>query len=250
MPVVAIVGSRKNTAYGEEVAFKAAYELAKRGVVVISGMAIGIDGIAHRGALAAGGMTVAVFGTPIDKIHPGCHVGLAREIVEKGGALISEYPVGAKLNYKRSFLERNRLISGLADVVIVVEANERSGSLNTAMHALEQGRDLFAVPGDINRPLSRGCNKLIAQGANPYTGVEDVLGILFPEGEKKVAQGELFGDGPLETAVLRALSTGEREGEELLKISGLTVSEFNRTVTMLEIKGRVKSLGMNKWCLI
>lgn len=248
---VAIVGARKNTPYGEEVAFRAAYELAKRGVVIVSGLAYGIDGIAHRGALAAGGITVGVLGTPIDRLYPSRNVGLANEMVEKGGAVISEYAPGAQLNYKLSFLERNRLIAGLADAVIVVEANVRSGSLNTATHALEQGRELFAVPGDINRPLSQGCNRLVAQGANPYTCAEDVLNFLFPEAEKKKNRKQmvLFGDNKDETALLQALAKGLKTGEEILAETGMEAAKYNQTVTILEIKGRIRSLGMNKWAL-
>ena len=249
-PSVAIVGTRKNTPYGRDIAYKTAFELAKNGVIIVSDLAMGIDGIAHRGALAAKGTTVAVLGTPIDTIHPKCHLSLAREILDTGGAIISEYPAGMALNHKRSFLHRNRLISGLSDIVIVVEANERSGSLNTAMHALEQGRTVFAVPGDLTRPLSRGCNRLIAQGANVLTSVDDVLGLLFPGTKnQKSPPRNLLGDSPEETALLRALASGEREGSKLLALANLDASTFNRTITLLEIKGRVSSLGLNRWCL-
>ena len=248
---VAIVGARKYTAYGEETAYRAAYELAKRGVVIVSGLAIGIDSIAHKGALAAGGVTVAVLGTPIDRIYPMRHVGLAKEIIEKNGAVLSEYGPGEAaeggMDARARFLYRNRLIAGLADVVLVVEATEHSGSLNTATHAIEQGRDLWAVPGDINRPTSRGCNKLIFQGANPYSEPADILGAL---GLTEVPQGEIKGDTPEETAILKLLSTGVREGEEIVAKLSMDVAEFNRTVTMLEIKGRVKALGANQWGVI
>lgn len=247
-PTVAIVGARKNTAYGEEVAFRVAKELASRGVIIVSGLAYGIDAIAHRGALAGGGVTVGVLGTSIDKIYPARNLGLAKEMVERGGAVISEYAPGTEM-YPWRFLERNRLISGLADMVIVVEANLRSGSLNTAMHALEQGKDLLAVPGDINRPMSQGCNKLIAQGAMPFTDIEDVLRILFPTKRKRRKQMSLFGDNPDETKLLVALSEGEREGAKLLEKTGFSVARFNQIITILEIKGRVRSLGMNRWAL-
>ena len=160
---LAIVGTRKPTKYGEEMAYKIAFEAARRGAVVVSGLAYGIDSIAHRAALEAGGVTVAVLGTPIDQIYPRAHVGLAEKIVEAGGVVMSELAPGAKFYPKVSFLERNRLISGLADVVVIPEAAERSGSLKTAAHALEQGREVFAVPADITRPLSMGCNRLIRQ---------------------------------------------------------------------------------------
>ena len=154
---VAIVGSRHNTRYGEEVAYHLAYELARRGVIVVSGLAYGIDSIGHRGCLDAGGTTVAILGTSIDNIYPKKHLSLAREIVEKNGAIISEYAPGDNPITKYSFLERNRLISGLSDVVVVVEAAEKSGSLNTATHALAQGKEVFAVPGNITSPYSFFC---------------------------------------------------------------------------------------------
>lgn len=245
---VAIVGARKNTRYGEEVAYKLAYDLAKQGVIIISGLALGIDSIAHRGALDAGGKTIAILGTPIDQIYPRKHKALAAEIIEKNGAILSEYPAGADIHPKTSFLERNRLISGLSDAVIVVEAAERSGSLNTAMHALEQGRDLFAVPGDINRPLSRGCNKLIKQGANPCTGADDISELLFPTAKKRQKR-LIFGDNAEEQAIIDSLKSGMKDGEDIIAVLGMPVSVFNQNITMLEIKGIVRGLGANQWTL-
>lgn len=251
VPTVAIVGTRKNTKYGEEVAFKAAEEVAKRGGVVVSGMAMGIDGVAHRGALAAGGKTVAVLGTAIDDIYPQRHYRLAEEIIRTGGAVMSEYAPGVK-TYRGSFLERNRLIAGLADVVLIVEANERSGSLNTAMHAVEQGREVFAVPGDIMRPLSMGCNRLIAQGAQVYTGVEDILRVLFPGEFVKKRKGRKaapIGETPEETAILALLFTGVTDGDEIVDKTGIEVAKFNQVMTLMEIRGQVRALGANQWSL-
>ena len=270
---VAIVGARHNTRYGEEVAYKMAYELAKKGVVIVSGLAYGIDSIAHQGCLDAGGITVAVLGTPIDHIYPTAHKPLAREIIEKGGTVISEYaPSNAprsaplapgeyldKITGKRtydprsSFLYRNRIISGLADIVVVVEAAEKSGSLNTVAHALEQGKEVFAVPGNITNPYSQGCNKIIRQGATPYTEPSDLLKLLFPEDyikkHKKSNQPLLFGDTEAETTILQALARGLRDGEEIMQTTGLSVPEFNESTTLLEIKGVIRSLGANKWSL-
>ena len=253
VPTVAIVGARRNTDYGHEVAYNIAYALAKRGVLIISGLALGIDSVAHRGALDAGGVTIGVLGTPIEKIYPLRHRALAEEMVEKGGAVTSEYRLGDNMDWKASFLHRNRLISGLADVIIVVEAAEKSGSLNTAMHALEQGKELFAVPGDINRVTSQGCNRLIMQGAQPLTRVEDVFAVLFPEdvpsGSRK-RKRLISGDNELETAILRCIDGGMRGGEEILNSLAISVAEFNRTITMLEIKGRVRGLGANRWVVV
>lgn len=287
---VAIVGSRHNTKYGEEVAYRLAYELGKRGVVVVSGLAYGIDSIAHRGCLDAGGITVAVLGTRIDDIYPKAHLKLAQEILEKDGAIISEYasladktaPLGPaeagsrdgewvsyekelagedkppydkrRLEQKFSFLYRNRIISGLADIVAVVEAAEKSGSLSTATHAINQGRDVFAVPGNITAPYSQGCNKLIRQGAQVYTEPDDVLRELFPEEfakkSKKMSQLHLFGDTDVETLILQALGRGINSGEKIMEETHLPPEVFNQTITLLELKSRVRALGMNDWALM
>ena len=288
---VAIVGSRRNTKYGEEVAYKLAYELAKRGVIVVSGLAFGIDSIGHKGCLAAGGTTVAVLGTRIDHIYPKSHLPLAAEILEKGGVIISEYAPSAALNaplapaeagwdgkvwtsyesenlpiplphdpYEKrqveprlSFLYRNRIISGLSDIVMVVEAAERSGSLNTATHAINQGKTVFAVPGNITSPYSQGCNKLISQGAIPYTEPSDILRELFPddylEQGRKLRAKNLIGDNDVETKILQALSRGLRNGNDICAETHLPPEIFNQSVTMLELKSRIRPLGMNNWSL-
>ena len=160
---------------------------------------------------------------------------------------------GSNYDPKASFLYRNRIVAGLADIVVVVEAAEKSGSLNTAAHALEQGKEVFAVPGNITNPYSQGCNKLIRQGANPYTGPDDLLRVLFPEKylkkRTKSTQALLFGDTEEETAILLALSKGLRNGEEIMQALHLSASDFNQIVTLLEIKGQIRSLGANNWSL-
>ena len=264
--VVAIVGARKNTKYGEEIAYQLAYDLAKKGVIIVSGLALGIDSIAHRGAVDAGGVTIGILGTEIEKIYPKQHIelaiyprqheALAEKMVDLGGAVMSEYKMGDKMNYKWSFLARNRLISGLADAVVVVEAAAKSGSLNTASHAITQGRELFVVPGDITRKMSEGCNNLLKLGAMPYTKSDDILSILFPVETEKArkrqmeeAQLELFGDTEEEKEVIAKLIEGIRDGEEIMEKLEMDVSTFNQTITMLEIKGIVRPLGMNMWML-
>lgn len=246
---VAIVGSRHATRYGEEVAERLAFELAKRGVIVVSGLAFGIDAAAHRGAVNAGGVTIGVLGTPIDKIYPRTNLPLAQKILETGGAIMSEYKEGTEVFIKTSFLERNRIISGLSDAVIVVEAAIKSGSLNTAAHALAQGKQVFAVPGNINNPYSQGCNKLIKQGAEPCTEVQDVVDFFFPPERKRKNKGQavIFGDTEVETKILLAIYGGVSDGDEIIEKTGVDVNEFAQTMTMLEIKGRVKALGMNQW---
>ena len=248
---VAIVGSRRNTRYGEEVAYQMAYRLAAKGVIIVSGLAYGIDSIAHKGALDAGGRTVAVLGTPIDQIYPRAHEKLARDIVAQDGAIISELAPGAEFHPKATFLKRNRLISGLSDAVVVVEAAMRSGTLNTAAHALEQGREVFAVPGNITNTYSQGCNKLLRQGATPYTSPDDILSLLFPEDYARPAtQAPLFGDTPVEAAVLAALFSGLKDGDAIVAATHLPIAVFNQTITLLELKGQVRSLGANKWSLV
>ncbi len=251
---VAIVGSRHNTKYGEEIAYQLAYELAKHGVIIVSGLAYGIDSIAHGGCLDAGGVTVAVLGTAINYIYPKNHLRLAEQIVKQNGTIISEYAPGTKTDTRYSFLERNRLISGLSDVVVVVEAAEKSGSLNTATHAINQGKEVFAVPGNITNPYSQGCNKLIKQGAIPYTEPKDILELLFPEEftqkHRKLKAKNLIGDTDIETLILQALASGARSGEEIMVKTHLPPEVFSQIITLLEIKSRVHSLGMNNWALI
>lgn len=178
--VVAIVGSRASTAYGEQIAFDAAKLLAENGVIIVSGLAYGIDAAAHRGCLAGGGETVAVLGTPIDKIYPRCNENLANLMIEHGGAIISEYAPGEPV-FRGNFTYRNRIVSGLADVLLVVEASRYSGTSSTVNYAQEQGRTVYAVPGDIDRETSAGTNLMILDGANVYLGAEEFLDEVVPD---------------------------------------------------------------------
>ena len=252
---VAIVGARRNTRYGEEVAYKLAKALGEKGIIVISGLAYGIDSIAARGCLDGGGKTIAILGTEIEKIYPAEHRPLAERIVEQGGVVASEYRRGDEFYPETSsFLMRNRIISGLADAVVIVEARERSGSLNTASHAIEQGKDLFAVPGDVNRLTSQGCNRLISTGANPYLGIDDFLKYLFPTAKArskkaKEAQISLFAANDNERNILKLLASDVRDGEEIMEALNMDAPTFNQNITMLEIKGIVKPLGMNCWMI-
>jgi len=245
-PSVAIVGSRKPTEYGRYVTQKLASGLAARGVIVVSGLALGHDALAHRGALDGGGITVAVLGSGLGNITPFTNQDLAEEIARKGGAIISEYEPSMDV-HPGSHLARNRIISALADVIVVVEAGIKSGTLNTAMHALEQGKELMAVPGNITSPLSVGCNKLIVQGAAPVTCVDDVL-----EKLGLVAIGENDGDLPMfnsdaERLIVEMIKSGVSDGDQIIAELGLTASEFNRAITMLELAGIVRALGANRW---
>lgn len=173
-PSIAIIGCRQASDYGKKVAFRFAYELAKQGIVVISGLAKGIDTYAHVGAVKANGQTIAVLGSGFAHIYPKENKGLCKEIIQKGGAIITEYEPQAKPE-KMHFPARNRIISGLSNGVLVVEAKEKSGTLITVDHALEQGKDVFIIPGNITSDNSYGTNDLIKQGAKVVTKVEDIL---------------------------------------------------------------------------
>ena len=250
-PVVAIVGSRKPSAYGREVTEQLAGDLAKAGCIIVSGLALGIDGIAQKAALEAGGTVIGVIPNELPDISPQTNYKLAMSIIKNGGAILSEWQKGdGKVVNRWSFLERNRLVSGLADAVIITEAAERSGTLNTAAHALSQGRDVFAVPGNITSPLSAGCNALLKQGAYPATEAKDILQIIAPEQLKKTDQSQLpLGSSPEETIIINLIASGVRSGDQLQQQSGLSASNFSTALTMLEINGVIKPLGANNWML-
>ena len=171
---IAIVGCRECSKYGENVAQELAYNISKEKINIVSGLAKGIDAIAHTGSILAGGKTIAVLGNGLDTIYPLENTHLAKKILETGGAIISEYPLGEKPQ-RQNFPERNRIVSGMSKGIIVVEAQEKSGTLITVDFALEQGRDVFVVPGNINSPNSVGTNELIKQGAKLITNYKDVL---------------------------------------------------------------------------
>ncbi len=171
---IAIIGCRNCTQYGKNVAQKLAYNISKQEVNIVSGLAKGIDAIAHKGTIIAGGKTIAVLGNGLDTIYPSENITLAKEILKTGGAIISEYPLGEKPQ-KQNFPERNRIVSGLSKGIIVVEAKEKSGTLITVDFALEQGRDVFVVPGNIDSKNSAGTNELIKQGAKLITSYRDVI---------------------------------------------------------------------------
>ncbi|PID31620.1 DNA-protecting protein DprA [Candidatus Saccharibacteria bacterium] len=247
-PSAAIVGSRKPTAYGREVTQRLAGDLARRGVVIVSGLALGVDALAHRAALEAGGTTIAVQANGLHRLYPTTNRHLGEQIIAQGGAILSEYEPGADPLQHR-FLERNRIISGLADVVIVTEAASRSGTLNTAAHALTQGKELFALPGNITSPMSAGCNYLLRQGATPVTSVDDILQLLVPTGAADDQAPLPLGANPLEQAIIDGLASGLRDGDELLARAKADPAEFSTALTMLEIAGIITPLGANQWTL-
>ena len=171
---LAVIGCRQYSKYGEYVANNISYEIAKNGITTISGLARGIDSMAHKSTLKANGKTIAVIGGPLDNIYPAENINLANEIVKSGGIIISEYIIGSKIK-KSNFPARNRIISGMSDGVVVIEAKKRSGTMITVDFALEQGKEVFAIPGNITSSNSEGTNSLIKQGAKCVTSINDIL---------------------------------------------------------------------------
>ncbi len=240
---VSVVGSRKMTRYGEQATFDLVIPTAKAGLVITSGLALGIDAAVHKATLEVGGTTVAVLGSGLDDEHigPKTNLGLAHEIIARGGALISEFPIGTE-GYKRNFPFRNRIISGIAKGVIVVEAAEKSGSLITARSALEQGREVFAVPGPITSPMSVGPNNLIKMGAHPVTQASDILDVLgVDETEKDVPAPQP--ETPVEKAVIETLSKQPTHVDAIIRATGLNTPEVTSALTLMEMKGMVRHMG-------
>jgi DNA processing protein len=241
MPAVAIVGTRRATGYGRSAAQELSDELARAGVTVVSGLAIGIDGEAHAAALAAGGRSVAVLPSPLDRIYPPRHRDLAARLASEGGALISELAPGHSPG-RPDFARRNRLIAGLAQAVVVVEAPDRSGALLTAAAAVELGRELYAVPGPIDSLASRGCNRLIADHlASLVTSAAGLLtSIGLRSGERPLSVATL---SEPEALVLYALIQRPGSVEELLPVTDLSTASLASALTLLEARGLATSYG-------
>jgi len=240
-PAVAIVGSRRPTYYGKNIAEKIAAELAESGITVVSGLARGIDSSAHRGTLKACGRTIAVLGNGIDVVYPRENQALQNDI-SLSGAVISEYPLGSPPEAWH-FPVRNRIISGLSRAIVVIEASERSGALITADCALEQGREVLAVPGNINSPVSKGTNRLIKQGACLYEKVEDIfeeigLGCLFKRSKIKTLP-KMSRD---EENIYHLLIGNTYDLDDIINKSGLSAQETLAALMFLEIKGLVRQL--------
>lgn len=246
---VGIVGARRCSAYGENMTLKFAEELALRGITIISGMAYGVDGVAHRGALNVSGKTCAVLGCGVDVCYPKEHKGLYEDL-QKHGCIVSEFPPGTP-PLSQNFPARNRIISGLSDVLLVMEAKEKSGSLITADAALEQGKDVYALPGNIENELSRGCNRLIDQGAGIILGVEELLEELrinwkfFDEiqGSKNIVKKKVL--ETKENLVYSCLGLYPKNREEILQETALSPKELWEVLVALELKGYIEERGKN-----
>lgn len=234
--VVAVVGTRRATQYGRRMTTEIAGALARAGVTIVSGLALGIDAVAHRAALDATGATVAVLGTGADVAYPRAHVPLHAEIAERG-AVLSELPPGAH-SHRGSFPERNRIIAALAGVTIVIEAPFDSGALITANRALELGRDVAVVPGPIDSPQSQGSNTLLRDGAHPIVAVADALTLVGLAPPPVPSAPRLEGDAELR--IWRALAGGDATMDELCARTGLPVTQCLTTVTALELRGLIE----------
>lgn len=244
---LSVVGSRKVSTYGQSITRTIVEELARKGNVIISGLALGHDGLAHQAALNADMPTIAVLPCGLDHVYPSTHYQMAKQILEGGGALVSEYPENT-VPFKANFLARNRLIAALGEAVLIPEAAQRSGSLNTANHALQQGKDVMVIPGNITSLLSAGTNNLIKTGAMPITSAQDVLDVFGIQNTLSYSE-DIVANNPEEHTILLLLHEGVSDGDELLQRSKLSAREFNQTLTMLEITSRIKSLGAGHWTL-
>ncbi|MCY3779927.1 MAG: DNA-processing protein DprA [Chloroflexi bacterium] len=246
---LAIVGTRKASRYGWDASNQLAQQLAQHGIIIVSGLAQGIDAAAHRGALTAGGRTIAVVGNGIDIVYPKENSDLAEEIIADG-AIVSEMPLGtAPLG--KNFPQRNRLISGMSLALLVTEAPLQSGALNTVSHAIDQGRDVFAVPHNIYSPTGKGCNQLIQEGAKMVLAVDDILDELDVT-HRNVQTGiqvrDIQPENEVEGVVYQQLSTDPIHVDLIVRQTKLPTATVISTLTMLELKGLAESAGPMQYC--
>lgn len=246
LPCIAVVGTRRSSGYGKYATERIAGELAK-GFTIVSGLATGIDGYAHASALNVGGNTIAVLGSGLFNASPSSNLGLLDDIIKRG-LVISEYTPDTHAS-AYTFPQRNRIISGLCKGVLVVEAAEKSGSLITADCALEQGRDVFAVPGDIDKIRSVGTNKLIKHGAIAVTSADDIYDFYgMAHGGVKIGGGVAELDFS-ETRVMQALADGDKSFDALVENCGMSVSELNTALSSLLIEGLIRQKSKNVYCV-
>jgi len=245
-----VVGTRKLSHYGKDVCEKIIGGLAGHNIVIVSGLALGIDAIAHQSALKHNIKTIAVPGSGLDEkvLHPRTNINLSREIIQKGGCLLSEFPWDMSAA-KHTFPQRNRIIAGLSHGTLVIEAPERSGALITSRYALEFNREVFSVPGSIFSENSKGTNKLIKSGAIPVSSAEDILetfNLLDDENENPPADGQnqktLFEMSPVEEKIFIAISEPILK-DNLLRKLNMPINEANSIITMMQIKGIIKESG-------
>lgn len=253
LPALAIVGSRNPTRGGKQNAYEFAKHLGRSGFCIVSGLAQGIDTAAHKGALDADAMTVAFLGHGIDRIYPASNSELAKRIV-KNGALCSEFPLGAEPR-REHFPQRNRLISGMCLGTLVVEAAKRSGSLISARLAAEQGREIFAIPGSIHNPMSRGCHQLIRQGAKLVESAADIIDELGPlvahllqTIDESITPSVTANDGDQDyDKLFEALAFDPATSDELAETSGLTIEQVSSMLLILELEGKVEAIAGGRY---
>ena len=253
--IAAMVGSRRCTEYGKRVAMKLAGELAERNIVVVSGLADGIDSYSHIGSLRHEGITAAVLGTSIDRCYPAGNIGLLEEIIEKGGCIISEYGPYQQ-TYSSDFVRRNRIIAGLSEVLIVVEAEFKSGTASTVEAALKYGRGVLAVPGSIFNKYSEGTNSLIRDGCPPVLTYEDILNEMGIDDIKNTINKDnntalnLDGIGETGRKIINALGRGEMDFETLADETGLDKSIIISELTVLEIRKLIQKIPGQRYRLV
>ncbi len=245
---LAVVGTRRATVYGRQVAEELVADLARSKITIVSGLARGIDSVAHQSALEAGGRSIAVFGCGLDVVYPSENATLARKVMEQG-ALVSEYPLGARPRAE-NFPRRNRIMSGLSLGVLVIEANKTSGAMITARLALEQNREVFAVPGSILSPQSSGTNYLIQEGAKLVQSCTDILEELnLTAVAHRVEIREIIPASDIETMLLKQLGVEPAHIDEVCRNSKLPVSQVSSTLAMMELKGLVRQVGTMSYVL-
>lgn len=248
LPMVAIVGARACTDYGRYITHKIAFDLAKAGLCIVSGLAMGIDGIAHKAAIEAGGKTVAVLGNGLDVGCPAPNNGIMRQIIKGNGAVISEFPLGMP-GLPQNFPARNRIIAGLSLATIVTEANASSGSLITANFALLENRMVMAVPGNTTSPRSAGPNNLIKTGAKLVTDAVDVLTEL--ELSSKVLKPKnIKADSTEEAMVLELLQDGVNSTQGLIESTEIDAATMASVLSLMEITGKIKNMGAGMWIVV
>lgn len=245
LPMVAIVGTRRPTEYGRKTTYRIAADLARAGICLVSGLAYGIDAIAHQAALEAGGKVVAVLGTPLDTIYPAANRNLAKEILKKGGAIISEYAVGTNTQ-RFNFPARNRIIAGLSLAVVVTEADASSGSLITANFGITNNRLVMAVPGNIDSPRSAGPNNLLKTGAKPVCDAVDILAELELV-SPKLAPKTVRADSKEEAKILELLNDGVNTTHDLIEQTQFDAQNIASILSLMEITGKIRNMGAGQW---
>ncbi|MDP2916826.1 MAG: DNA-processing protein DprA [Dehalococcoidia bacterium] len=246
---IAVVGTRRATVYGRQVTEEIVTDLVRNKITVVSGLARGIDSVAHRCALEAGGRSIAIFACGLDTVYPAENIGLARSLIDHG-AIISEHALGAKPRAD-NFPRRNRIMSGMSLGVLVVEADETSGAMITAHMALEQNREVFAIPGSILSPASRGTNHLIQEGAKLVRSCTDILEELnLTATAQQMEMKEIIPESDTEASLLKLLSAEPKHIDEVCRTSSLPTATVSSTLAMMELKGLVKQVGTMSYVLV